>query len=192
MISTYTRSLLLAAALLPLSVQRKATAGTSFIHAKVATTPSGASMPVQPIRVVIDKSDYELNVFDAQGWYATYPVVFGNNTLADKCVEGDRCTPEGNFRIVNKRKHEKWSRYMGLDYPTPASIARFNELKRQGKIPKNATPGAGVGIHGTWPHDEYMIDRYSNWTNGCIALKNEDIQDLYSYVPVGTPVQIKR
>ncbi|TCJ18846.1 murein L,D-transpeptidase [Flaviaesturariibacter flavus] len=149
-------------------------------------------MPIQPIRIVIDKSDYEMQVYDVQGWYATYPVVFGNNSLADKCVEGDRCTPEGSFRIVNKRKHEKWSRYMGLDYPTPASIARFNELKRQGRIPKNATPGAGVGIHGTWPHDEYMIDRYSNWTNGCIALKNEDVQDLYSYVPIGTPVQIKR
>jgi lipoprotein-anchoring transpeptidase ErfK/SrfK len=190
--STLVRSLLLAAALLPLSVQRKATAGSTFVHRTGATTPSGASMPVQPIRIVIDKTDYELAVYDAQGWYATYPVVFGNNSLADKCMEGDRCTPEGNFRIINKRKHEKWSRFLGLDYPTAQSIARFNELKRQGKLPKNATPGAGVGIHGTWPHDEYMIDRYSNWTNGCIALKNEDVQDLYSYVPIGTPVQIKR
>jgi lipoprotein-anchoring transpeptidase ErfK/SrfK len=81
---------------------------------------------------------------------------------------------------------------MGLDYPTAQSIARFNELKRQGKIPKNASPGAGVGIHGTWPHDDYMVDRFSNWTNGCIALKNEDVQEIYSFVAIGTPVQVRR
>ena len=190
--NTILHACLLAAALFPLSAQRQAVAGSRIGGRHELTTANGSSLPIQPIRIVIDKSDYELSVYDAQGWYATYPVVFGNNSLADKCVEGDRCTPEGSFRIVNKRVHDKWSRYMGLDYPTPASIARFNELKRQGKIPRNATPGAGVGIHGTWPHDEYMIDRYSNWTNGCIAMKNEDVQEIYRFVPVGTPVTIKR
>lgn len=190
--NTILQACLLVAALAPLTAQRQAVAGSRIGTFAERKTLNGSSLPVQPIRIVIDKSDYELSVYDAQGWYATYPVVFGNSSLADKCVEGDRCTPEGEFRIANKRVHEKWCRYMGLDYPTPASIARFNELKRQGKIPKNATPGAGVGIHGTWPHDEYMIDRFSNWTNGCIAMKNEEVQELYSFVPVGTPVTIKR
>jgi murein L,D-transpeptidase YafK len=182
-------------------------AGTTLVHNNyTVSTPAshssktiskkpgkaGGNLPVGEVRIVIDKSNYELQVYDAKGWYATYPVVFGNNTLADKCVEGDRCTPEGSFRIVNKRPHEKWSRYMGLDYPTKESLARFNELKRKGAVPKNASPGGGVGIHGTWPHDDYMIDRYSNWTNGCISMKNADMQDLYSYVPVGTVVTIKR
>lgn len=148
--------------------------------------------PVAPIRIEVSKSDYELKVYDARGWYATYPVVFGNSSLADKCMEGDRCTPEGSFKIVNKRVHNKWDRYMGLDYPTKESLARFYELKKQRKIPASATPGAGVGIHGTWPHDDYMIDRYTNWTNGCISLKNADIEDLYSYIPLGTPVYIKK
>ncbi|MCW3073113.1 MAG: ErfK/YbiS/YcfS/YnhG family protein [Flaviaesturariibacter sp.] len=150
------------------------------------------SKPVGTVRIVVDKSNYELQVFDSEGWYATYPVVFGSNSLENKKMEGDRLTPEGSFRIVNKRPHEKWSRYMGLDYPTQESIARFNELKSRGAVPRTATPGGGVGIHGTWPRDEYMIDRYSNWTNGCISLKNSDMVELYSYVPTGTLVTIKR
>ena len=150
------------------------------------------SKPVGTVRIVVDKSNYELQVFDSEGWYATYPVVFGSNSLENKKMEGDRLTPEGSFRIVNKRPHEKWSRYMGLDYPTQESIARFNELKSRGAVPRTATPGGGVGIHGTWPRDEYMIDRYSNWTNGCISLKNTDMVELYSYVPTGTVVTIKR
>jgi murein L,D-transpeptidase YafK len=70
--------------------------------------------PKSPIQIIVDKSSYELYVYDADGWYATYPVVFGNSSLEDKKVEGDRNTPEGTFKIVNKRVHEKWDRYMGL------------------------------------------------------------------------------
>jgi lipoprotein-anchoring transpeptidase ErfK/SrfK len=150
------------------------------------------TMPVAPVRIVIDKSSYELYVYDRLGWFATYPVVFGNNSLDDKKMEGDRKTPEGSFKIANKRVHEKWDRYMGLDYPTAESLAKFNMRKRRGEIPASASPGGGVGIHGTWPHDDYVIDNFKNWTNGCISLKNEDVEDLYSYVPVGTPVTIQK
>src|SRR6476469_8155759 len=75
------------------------------------------NMPTAPVKIVVDKSSYELYVYDALGWFATYPVVFGNSSLDDKKMAGDRNTPEGTFRIVNKRVHEKWDRYMGLDYP---------------------------------------------------------------------------
>jgi len=157
-----------------------------------AKRSSFKTMPVAPVKIVIDKSNYELYVYDKLGWFATYPVVFGNNTLADKKMEGDRNTPEGNFKIANKRVHEKWDRYMGLDYPTSESLAKFNQRKQRGEIPRSASPGGGVGIHGTWPHEDFVIDRYKNWTNGCISLKNEDVEDIYSYVPVGTPVTIQK
>jgi len=189
---TFLRCLLLSSALLPLGMRQDATAGKSLTRHPIARIPRASSLPIQPIRILIDKSDYELQVYDNKGWYATFPVVFGNNSLADKCMEGDRCTPEGSFKIANKRIHNKWSRYLGLNYPTPENLARFAELKRQGKVPAKATPGAGVGIHGTWPNDDYMIDRFSNWTNGCIAMKNEDVQELYTYTSIGTPVQIRR
>src|SRR5215210_4531161 len=79
-------------------------------------------MPKAPIRVVVDKSNYELYVYDSEGWFATYPVVFGNSSLDDKKVEGDRLTPEGSFKIISKKVHEKWYRFMGLDYPTRESL----------------------------------------------------------------------
>jgi murein L,D-transpeptidase YafK len=162
------------------------------LYKTVKARRSTSSLPVSPVSIVVDKSDYELNVYDAKGWYATYPVVFGNSSLADKKMEGDRNTPEGSFRIVNKRVHDKWDRYMGLDYPTAESIARFNDRKRRGEIPASASPGAGIGIHGVFPHEDFVIDRYKNWTNGCISLKNSDVEDLYSYIPVGTQVTIRK
>ena len=153
---------------------------------------SANSLPKAPVNIVVDKSSYELYVYDAEGWYATYPVVFGNNTLDDKKMEGDKNTPEGTFKIVNKRVHEKWDRFMGLDYPTKESLAKFNERKKRGEVPSNASPGGGIGIHGTWPSDDYFIDKYKNWTNGCISLKNEDVEDLYSYIPIGTSITIRK
>jgi lipoprotein-anchoring transpeptidase ErfK/SrfK len=150
------------------------------------------TMPIAPIRIVVDKSSYELYVYDQKGWFATYPVVFGNNSLDDKRMEGDRLTPEGSFKIANKRVHDKWDRYMGLDYPTKESLEKFRQRRQRGQVPAGASPGGGIGIHGTWPNEDYVIDRYKNWTNGCISLKNEDVEDLYSYVPVGTPITIRK
>ena len=150
------------------------------------------SKPKAPVKIVVDKSSYELYVYDSEGWFATYPVVFGNGSLDDKKMEGDRNTPEGNFKIVSKRVHEKWDRYMGLDYPTRESLEKFNNRKKRGEIPSSASPGGGIGIHGTWPREDFVVDRYKNWTNGCISLKNKDIEDLYSYISTGTPVIIRK
>ena len=151
-----------------------------------------AAGPIGRISIVIDKSDYELSVYDAKGWYATYPVVFGADPMQDKKMEGDRYTPEGEFKILSKRPHDKWSRFLMLDYPTQESLVKFNQRKQRGEIPRSATPGGGVGIHGVWPHEDFVIDRYKNWTLGCISLKNSDVQELYNYIPLGTPVTIKK
>ena len=159
---------------------------------KRIVTGNARILPIGTVYLVIDKSDYELNVYDDKGWFATYPVVFGNNSLADKKMEGDRCTPEGNFHIIAKKIHDKWDRFMALDYPTKESYEKFRERKLNGEIPESARIGGGVGIHGTWPHDDYIIDRYKNWTMGCISMKNQDVEDLYSYLPVGARVSIRK
>jgi lipoprotein-anchoring transpeptidase ErfK/SrfK len=153
---------------------------------------NGKVLPIGTVYIIIDKSDYELNVYDDLGWYATYPVVFGNSNLEDKKMAGDRCTPEGEFHIVSKKIHDKWDRFMALDYPTKESYERFRLRKEKGEIPADAKIGGGVGIHGTWPHDDYIIDNYKNWTNGCISMKNKDVEDLYSYLAVGAKVTIKK
>lgn len=169
------------------------TTGKSLpVAKKRMVTGNSNILPVGTVYIIIDKSDYELNVYDDKGWYATYPVVFGNNSLDDKKMEGDRCTPEGSFHIVSKKIHEKWDRFMCLDYPTRDSYEKFRLRKMRGEIPSNARIGGGVGIHGTWPNDDYIIDRYNNWTMGCISMKNKDVEDLYSYLTVGTSVSIRK
>lgn len=175
-------------------------AAVEKVTAKVSTTATRtaitskrfSSKPQSPMYIVIDKRKYELSVYDAQGWYATYPVVFGNNSLADKKMEGDRNTPEGAFKINQKNVHSKWYRFMGIDYPTKESMEKFNRRKQRGEIPAHAKPGGSIGIHGTWPGEDYVIDRFDNWTLGCISMKRNDVQDLYSYIPVGTPVTIRK
>ena len=151
-----------------------------------------ASGPVGSISILIDKTDYELSVYDEKGWYATYPVVFGNNSLADKKMEGDKNTPEGVFKINSKRVHDKWCRFLGIDYPTQESYAKFNLRKQRGEIPTNARIGGSIGIHGTWPHEDPVVDRYRNWTLGCISMKNEDVKDLYKFTNAGVRVTIRK
>jgi murein L,D-transpeptidase YafK len=165
---------------------------SSSVKTKSTTARRSSVLPIGKVYLVIDKSDYELNVYDAKGWYATYPVVFGNSSLDDKKMEGDRNTPEGTFHIIAKKVHDKWDRFMALDYPTKESYEKFRLRKQRGEIPANARIGGDIGIHGTWPHDDYIIDRYKNWTMGCISMKNADVEDLYGYVTPGTEVTIKK
>ena len=78
--------------------------------------------------VVIDKSNYQLKVFDENGWLLTYPVVFGTSEMTDKMMEGDRRTPEGHFRIIAKKFILNWGIFFfSTNQPQP--------------IFKNSTPG---------------------------------------------------
>jgi len=107
-------------------------------------------------------------------------------------MEGDRKTPEGIYHIASKRPHEKWDKMMLIDFPTKSDLDKFNRRKAKGLIPRGAKIGGGIAIHGTWPHDDMAVDLFQNWTNGCIALKNEDVDELYDLLPVGTEVRIVR
>lgn len=148
--------------------------------------------PVGTVYVIIDKSDYELKLYDDQGWYASYPVVFGSRDLGDKMMEGDRKTPEGSFKIISKRPHSKWHKMFMLDYPNEESWAKFRNRKARHLIPASAKIGGGIAIHGTWPNDDIVVDDYTNWTNGCISVKNDDLDELDNFLPVGTRVIIQR
>jgi len=156
---------------------------------------SGANKPVLnpsgPYRIVIDKSDFELRVYDAEGWYETYPIVFGSKDQADKMREGDKRTPNGNFRVIVKKMHSKWGPELLLDYPTEESYRRFNERKAKGLIPSNSKIGGGIAIHATRPQEEWTVDHFYNWTDGCVSVKYSEMLDLYDYIPLGTPVTIQ-
>lgn len=143
-----------------------------------------------PYYIVISKKTYELKVYDDQGWYATYPCVFGSNDLRDKYMEGDKRTPEGDFKVILKKNTGKWAYELLLDYPNEESISRFKARKARGIVPRNARIGGGIAIHATRPQEEWTVDYYQNWTDGCISLKYSEAKDLYSYIPVGTAVTI--
>lgn len=144
-----------------------------------------------PYYIIVDKSDYELKVYDAEGWYATYPIVFGSKDMSDKMKEGDKRTPNGSFKVIIKKIHPKWGPELLLDYPNEESVQRFNERKAKGIIPKTARIGAGIAIHATRPQEEWTIDNYYNWTDGCVSVKYTEMKDLFSYIPVGTQVTIQ-
>lgn len=142
--------------------------------------------------IIISKKNYELRVYDDQGWYATYPCVFGSNDLRDKFMEGDKRTPEGNFKVVLKKNNSKWKFELLLDYPNQNSYQKFDARKAKGEIPKSANIGGGIAIHATRPQEEWTVDYYQNWTDGCVSLKYTEAADLYSYIPVGTSVTIEK
>ena len=145
-----------------------------------------------PYYIIVDKSEYELYVYDEEGWYATYPIVFGSKDLSDKMKEGDKRTPDGSFKVVLKKIHQKWGPELLLNYPNEMSVQKFNERKAKGLIPRSAKIGDGIAIHATRPQEEWTIDTYYNWTDGCVSVKYTEMKDLYSYIPVGTPVTIRQ
>jgi murein L,D-transpeptidase YafK len=144
------------------------------------------------VRIIIDKSDFELRVYDSKGLLAAYPVVFGLKPLEDKFMQGDRRTPEGSFKIAYTKEHQLWRKMLMLDYPTTESLVKYQLRKKNGLIPPTANVGNGIGIHGVETGNDYFIDRYYNWTNGCISLKNTHIDDLVRYAKAGTTVTIQK
>ncbi|HMU10600.1 MAG TPA: L,D-transpeptidase [Ferruginibacter sp.] len=164
---------------------------------KKTATPKAVKLAVKdsaenPYYIIVDKSDYELKVYDDEGWYATYPIVFGSKDLSDKMKEGDKRTPDGSFKVILKKIHPKWGPELLLDYPNDISYQRFKERKAKGLIPKNARIGNGIAIHATRPQEEWTIDNFYNWTDGCVSVKYTEMKDLFSYIPVGTKVTIQQ
>ncbi len=138
----------------------------------------------QPAIVVVKEKN--ALVLIAKGSPArTYAAEIGANALGGKQWQGDRATPEGRYRIVAKkdRGRSRYHRALLLDYPNPADRARFDEARRRGEVPRGARIGGLIEIHGEG-------GRGQNWTDGCVALANGDMDDLYGRVGVGTRVTI--
>lgn len=144
------------------------------------------------LSIHISKSSYMLLVRYRGKTIRSYKAVFGPNPKMNKLVEGDRNTPEGEFKIVSKNPASKYDRFLGLNYPNDSCVARFNRLKASGQIPASARMGGDVGIHGIWRGGDDLIKLGVGWTDGCIALMNKDIEELFSMIPVGTRVVIRK
>ena len=119
------------------------------------------------------------------------PVVFGADPIKDKLMQGDRCTPEGKFRVRDLYPHKKWSKFIWIDYPNATSWEKHKAAKTNGLIPQNAEVGGEIGIHGVPPGYDYAIDERMNWTLGCISLKNKHVDELYLIMIKGMLVEIE-
>jgi lipoprotein-anchoring transpeptidase ErfK/SrfK len=143
--------------------------------------------------VLVRKHERTLSLYAGSQLLKTYPIVLGKDPVLAKLYEGDHRTPEGEYHIRDKYFHPYWSRFMLLDYPTPVNQENYAWSRQNGLVPAEAgkQPGIGgqIGIHGTEHED--LNRRGVNWTQGCISLFNQDIDELYDLLPVGTRVVIK-
>ncbi|MBV6624655.1 MAG: L,D-transpeptidase [Rivularia sp. (in: Bacteria)] len=150
----------------------------------------GENIDKSKTSILIEKSKHRMTLYYNQKPIKSYPVVFGSSPEGDKFKEGDRRTPEGIHRIRDLYPHPSWSKFIWLDYPNAASWRKHFQAKTAGKISWFDSIGGEVGIHGVPSGSDEMIDNRNNWTWGCPSLKNQDVDELYKVIKVGTLVEI--
>lgn len=135
--------------------------------------------------IIIQKKDRILSVWNKGRLVQTFPIMaLGEKPSGHKFFEGDERTPEGLYYIDEMHVSDNFQKFLRISYPNARdreSAARFG-LK----------PGGQVGIHGDRGGFKGFVQRFDkNWTDGCIALRNTDIEKLYAVIDVGTPILIK-
>lgn len=133
--------------------------------------------------VVVAKEAHVLTLYVAGDVAKTYTVDLGFNWIADKARAGDEATPEGRYHVVSRSGGGAFYKGLLLDYPNAEDRAEFARAQRNGSLPRSAGIGGSIQIHGEG-------GRGRDWTQGCVALKNTDMDDLFRRVSVGTPVTI--
>ena len=153
-------------------------------HAVVA-----AATPLPPIgladSIVVEKQAHLLTLFRDGKPMRTYLVALGGNPRGDKLSAGDRRTPEGLFFIDFRQPNSRFHLALHISYPDASHRAR--------SLAAGVAPGGDIMIHGL-PNgfgEAGATHRINDWTNGCVALTDEEIEQIWSSVPIGTPVQIK-
>lgn len=166
--------------------------GETITVKTIKVSPPILNRPINPDTINVDsvyikvfKSKNRMQVYYKGKAITAYKCVFGPNCTGQKMCEGDRKTPEGQFTILDVKKHDKWDTFMLLDFPNEESKKMFEEAKAKGIVPNNARIGGAIGIHGIWQNGDNVIDLKHNWTDGCVSIKNSDIQQLSKLVKPG-------
>jgi len=135
--------------------------------------------------IVIDKFSKKIYLYKNGKQNYTTDVELGKNWIGDKNYSGDKATPEGKYKIVKKidKPHTKYHKALLLDYPNADDVKRFNHAKTNGKIPANSKIGGLIEIHGSG-------GKGINWTDGCIAVHDTDMNKIFSFSETGTEVVI--
>jgi murein L,D-transpeptidase YafK len=144
-----------------------------------------AEAPKPADLIVVDKAKRELTLFAKKKKLKTYRIVLGGNPVGDKEKEGDSRTPEGHYTIDAKNPNSSFHKSLHISYPDRKDRA---EARRRG-----VSPGGAIMIHGT---PEYIAALYTtgifpDWTAGCIAVTNDEMDEIYRNVRIGTKIVIK-
>lgn len=163
---------------------------------------------LENVHLVIHREEYKLQLFSGKKLIKEYKVVFGRNNSSVKKSKTDFVTPLGKYKICSIIKKSKYYRTFKLNYPNSynadvalrnGSINKSEYLKivnadKDGKCPPGNTKlGSNISIHGIGKYNFIFnnLPFVFNWTNGSIALSNQDIDELYSVIKVGTSIEIK-
>jgi murein L,D-transpeptidase YafK len=135
--------------------------------------------------VLVDKSDAQLYLMKQGNQYASFPVTFGGDPKGHKQQQGDERTPEGRYTLGYKNSNSDFYKSIHISYP--------NAQDRENARKRGVDPGGDIMIHGQangWEWASIVVQLF-NWTNGCIALKNHDMDRVWEAVDSGTPIEIK-
>jgi len=131
--------------------------------------------------LVVKKLERTMTVFRSGRPAAIYEIGLGKYGLSDKLYAGDEATPEGRYKVIKKISGSRFGKALLIDYPNDVDRREYSQAKKKGLIPARAGIGGLIEIHG---------GGNDCLTNGCVAVRNEVIEDLFPTIPVGTPVTI--
>jgi murein L,D-transpeptidase YafK len=134
--------------------------------------------------VLVNKSERKLYLKSGDKILKTWPVVFGANPVGHKQQEGDERTPEGRYLLDWKKSDSAFYKAIHISYP--------NEQDKKAAAERGVSPGGAIMIHGQ-PNGygglAFIMQRF-DWTDGCIAVTNEAMDEIWEAVPGGTPIEI--
>lgn len=136
-------------------------------------------------RIVIEKSQRTLELMEGASVVKSYKVALGSAPKGAKDRRGDHKTPEGLYWVDAKNPKSQFHKALHISYPSPADREQAKKL--------GVSSGGDVEIHGLGAKWGWIGagHRLTDWTDGCIAVTNEEIDEIYPLIKVGTPVEIR-
>lgn len=130
-------------------------------------------------RIVVFKSQRKMYLLHNQKALKKYQIALGFAPVGAKAVEGDGKTPEGHYYIDRRNPRSRFHLSLGISYPSARDVAEARALGKD--------PGGEIFIHG---RGTLISQLKPDWTWGCIAVKNDEIEEIYAMVRDGTPISI--
>ena len=159
-----------------------------FALATVSSQALSANDPPLPVSVVADKvvvlkSYRKLMLMRGDEVLKTYIVSLGGDPVGPKIRQGDNRTPEGRYVLDRHNANSQYHKSIHISYPNADDLARARKL--------GVSPGGELFIHGL-PNDFHgHSEALGDWTEGCIAVSNAEIEEIWRAVADGTPIEIK-